>query len=314
MSPGRPINHALRIAVELAVMFALLLAIDYLLGRRDGFAHFQPSPYWLPVLIMAIGYGTWPALAAAALASAVWLSTNDVSADGRDYFAYMFDISLPPLLWYSAAVAIGEITNLRNLRIARLGARSQTAKRNMDRLINAFHALAQNNRILQMRIATDERMASETLILSARLRQETGLDRQSTLRALIAMISGTDDFTYYQLRSGLAWPVLFGDGCNRERTPLSADLLSALSSRRAIMHVAVPADRPLLADSGLIAIPVWSCDETALDGVLMLHHLPFSAIGSQLNADLAALATWLGQYMSDNGRLADLVVVRDRQL
>jgi hypothetical protein len=304
-------RRALRIAAELMAMLALLLAIDQLWGGRDGFAHFHPSPYWLPVLVMAIGYGTWPGLAAAILATAAWLWTNDVSPAGRDYFAYMFDISLPPLLWYSAAVVIGEVTNVRNHRIARLSARQQAGKRNMDRLIDAFHALAQNNRALQLRIATDEGIASEALTLAARLPQEAGLERQSTLRALIAMVSRSDDFTYYRVRSGLAWPVLFGDGCNRKRNPLPGDLVAALSSRRTIIHMATPADRPLLADAGLVAVPLYSHDGMSLDGVLVLHHLPFASMGSHLNADLTALAVWLGHYISDSNRLADLAIVRD---
>lgn len=106
-------RRTLRIAAELTAIFVLLVAIDKLFAARNGFAHFQPSPYWLPVLIMAISYGTWPGLAAAALATAAWLSMHDISPAGRDYFAYIFDISLPPLLWYSAAVVIGEVTNRR---------------------------------------------------------------------------------------------------------------------------------------------------------------------------------------------------------
>lgn len=299
-----------RIAAELTVMFTILLAIDQLWGARDGFASFQPSPYWLPVLIMAIGYGSWPGLAAAGIATLIWLATNGVRPGG-DYFATMFDLSLPPLLWYAAAVVIGEVTNVRNRRIARLTAIQRTGKRNMDRMADAFAGLARNNRTLQQRIATEDRTASEMLTLAARLPHVSGLERQALLRAMIAMLCRTDDFTCYHIRSDLAWPILFGDGCNRERAPLSHALVSALSAGGRILHAANPSDRAVLAGAGLVAVPLLSRDGGRLDGVLVLHHLPFASMGPHMIADLTALATWLAHATSDHQRLADFVVLRE---
>lgn len=311
--PDKGTRATLRIAAELAILFGTLLVIDQMFGARDGFASFQPNPYWLPVLVMAIGYGSWPGLAAAGIATLIWLTTNGVRPGG-DYFATMFDLSLPPLLWYAAAVVIGEVTNVRNRRIARLTRIGRTGKRNMDRLVDAFAGLAHSNRVLQQRIATEDRTASEILTLSARLPHATGLERQSLLRAMIAMLCRTDDFTCYRTRSDLAWPILFGDGCNRERAPLPAALVAALGAKGRILHAANPADRDLLAGTGLIAVPLLARDGRKLDGVLMLHHLPFASLGPHLIADLTALATWLAHATSDHNRLADFVVLRENSL
>ena len=47
----------------------MLVAIDRWLTGGTGFAQVQPNPYWLPVLAMALAYGTGPGVLAAALAA-----------------------------------------------------------------------------------------------------------------------------------------------------------------------------------------------------------------------------------------------------
>ncbi|MCE7796315.1 hypothetical protein LWE61_07030 [Sphingobium sufflavum] len=313
--PRATLRRAVRIGVELLVMIVLLLVIDRLWGGQDGFVGFQPNPYWLPVLVMAVTYGSWAGLAAAGAATLAWLATNGVDANRGDYFDYMFAISLPPLLWYTAAVILGEATDSRKRSIRRLTMGKQVAKRNMDRLIDAFHKLAQNNRVLQLRIATEDRTVSEALALAARLPHATGLERQGILRAMVTMACHSDNFTCYRLQSGRAWPVLFGDGCHQQQRPLPDALSAALRERRTIIHAAIPADRPLLSDVGLLAIPlVARGEEPRLEGVLILHHLPFATLGPHLNADMAALAGWLVSHVSDNSLLGDLAPLREQSV
>lgn len=309
-----PWRRMARIAAELAVMIGLLLAIDRIWGGQDGFAHLPVNPYWLPVLVMAVVYGSWAGLAAAGLATIAWLATNDIHPASADYFDTMFALSLPPLLWYTAAVVLGEVTDSRKRTIARLQSGQNVGKRNMDRLIDAFHALSQNNRVLQLRITTEERTVSEALTIAARLPHATGVERQSVLRAMVTVACRTGDFTCYRLQSGRAWPVLFGDDCNRGRKPLSAELLAVLRERRTIIHAANPVDRPLLLDIGVIALPLPAGEDGRLEGVLVLHHLPFASLGPHLNAELTALAGWLAGFVADTSLLGDLTVVREQSL
>jgi hypothetical protein len=46
-----------RIAAEIAISFAVLIALDWWLTGGTGFAYVQPNRYWLPVLLMARAAG-----------------------------------------------------------------------------------------------------------------------------------------------------------------------------------------------------------------------------------------------------------------
>lgn len=303
----------LRIAGELLAMVAVLFALDRLVGQANGFATLSVNPYWLPVLVMAVAYGCWAGLAAVVVTSAVWLlSLESSTAPGGDYFAHVFDLSLPPLLWYIAAAVIGEVTDLRMRRIDYFRKANQRARRNMGRLVGAFQQLTGNNRAMQLRIAAEERTVSAALALAARLPHVTGRDRQAVLRDMIAMGCHTEDFTCYRLQGAHVWPVLFGGESRRDHSPLSETLLDAIRNRRDIVHAARPGDRQLLSDLGLVAIPLPCGTTQPLEGMLVIHNLPLTAVGPHLTAELASLAAWLTPYMADNSLLGDMAAVRER--
>ncbi|CAH0355528.1 MAG: hypothetical protein WA085_01000 [Sphingobium sp.] len=304
--------RTVRILAELMAMVGLLLAVDQLWGGQNGFTHWQPNPYWVPVLVMAIVYGSWPGFTAAVLATLVWLATNDVSRTDTDYFTKVFDVSLLPMLWYTSAVIIGEVTDVRLRRIRRLELVRDIGSRNRDRIADAFQGLAQNNRVLQLGIATEQRTVSQALALAARLAHATGWERQSILRSMVTMACHSDNFTCYRLQAGRAWPVMFGDGCNGDRVPLLPALVNVLQERRAIIHAANALDRPLLADVGLVAVPILAPDEARLEGILVLHHMPFECLGPHLEAELIALAVWLRDFVADQSMLADFAVLLEK--
>ncbi|WP_198912797.1 hypothetical protein, partial [Streptococcus agalactiae] len=69
----------MRIALEFVALFGLLLLADHMVAGGTAFAGIQPNPYWLPVLVMALAYGTEAGLLAAFLASAIWLMRAQVA-------------------------------------------------------------------------------------------------------------------------------------------------------------------------------------------------------------------------------------------
>lgn len=296
------ISRIARIAAELAVGFGALVLIDRYIGHGNAFADIQPNPLWLPVLVMALAYGTLPALAAAGIASGLWLLHAGSGGAERDYLDHLLHLSLPPLLWFVAAVTIGEVTILRVGRYRLLDRRAGIAQRNVARLTDAFHRLARTNRALQVEVATDARTLGHIVATATRLSAVEPTERRAALAALIAMAARSEDFTCYRFAGaeGRAW--LRGASAMARPDILPDALALQVRRRGGAIHVGRRGDRVVLDGIGVIALPLAERDGGAVVGCLVIHGLPFTALGAHALAEMAEIGGWL----------APLIVARDR--
>ena len=294
-------RRPIRIAIEMALSFAILLALDWWLTGGTGFARVQPSPYWLPVLVMALAYGTGPGAIAAATASALWLGHAHAVGGERDYLDHLFHLSLPPLLWFVAAVAIGEVTILRTNRHIRLERRGRVARRNVARMTEAFDALSRTNRRLQVQIATESATLGHVIDTATRLSSTSPADRREAIVRLIALAARTEDFTCYRIVGDEARAWLRAAQAAVRRDVLPVALIERLLRRRGIVHVARRSDRAALEGVGVAAIPL--CDPVSNDmvGCLVLHALPFAALNASRVAELGEIGTCLTPLLADPG-------------
>ncbi|KQM65517.1 hypothetical protein ASE75_04440 [Sphingomonas sp. Leaf17] len=291
----------LRVALEMIVLFAGLALLDWTTTGGTGFAGVQPNPLWLPVLVMALAYGTGAGIAAAAIASVLWLGHVHGNGGERDYLDYLFHLSLPPLLWFVAAVAIGEVTMIRLARHRRLERREGTARRNVARLTEAFHRLSRTNRVLQVTISTEARTVGHAIATATRLASIDPVERRGAVAHLIAMATRTEDFTCYRIVDGTARAWLRGATPTGARDMLPADLVGWIRDRTGILHVARPSDRDRLDGVGVAAIPLRQADGQVV-GCLVLHTLPFTALTPHGIAEMTEVATWLTPLLADVAR------------
>ena len=307
-------RRPLRIACELAIGFGLLAAADLWLTGGSGFAGVQPNPYWVPVLVMALAYGTGPGVITAAIATALWLGHVHESGGERDYLDHLFHLSLPPLLWFVVAVAVGEVTTIRLNRHARLERRGRTAMRNVARMTEAFDGLSQTNRRLQVRIATDGATVGHVVDVAARLASPDAAVRRATIVALVALAARSDDFTCYRLVGGEARAWLRSDQATARRDVLPAALLDRLIRRRGLLHVARRGDRTALEGIGVVAVPLTEAASGILAGCLVLHSMPFAALDAGRVADLDEIAGWLTPLIADAGIGAPRMIDRSERV
>lgn len=298
-------QRPLRIAAEMAVAFAGLAVADWWLTGGTGFDAIQPNPIWLPVLAMALAYGAGAGLSAAALASAFWLFHAHDSGNG-DYLDQLFQLSLQPLLWSVAAVAIGEVTTIRTARHIRLQRRGDTAIRNVARLTEAFDRLSRTNRILQVQIAAEARTMGHVIATATRLSALDPAARREAIAQLIAMAMRTEDFTCYRIDHDEAKAWLRGAATTGQRDALPSVLIEAVRQRRGVVHVVRRSDRAALHGIGVAAIPL--IDPAASNpqigdivGCLVLHNLPFTALNAHRMAEMAEVGTWLAPLLAYAG-------------
>jgi hypothetical protein len=129
----------------------------------------------------------------------LWLLHAHENGGERDYLDHLFHLSLPPLLWFVAAVAIGEVTILRTNRHARLERRDRVARRNLARMTEAFDALSRTNRRLQVQIATESATLGHVIDTATRLSSADPADRREAIVRLTALAARTEDFTCYRI-------------------------------------------------------------------------------------------------------------------
>ncbi len=299
MAPTSPWRRRLRIAAEFVVLFGVLLLADRLLAGGTAFAGIQPNPYWLPVLIMALAYGTEAGLLAAFLASAIWLTRVQGALAPGDYLDRLLQLSLTPLLWFLVAALVGEVTTLRARRTERLTRDAAKASRNVDRLSQAYQQLAATNRALQVRIAVEAGTTGRIVALAADLSAPDASMRRTAVGELIAIAAGTTDFTCYRIdRDGSLRVWLRGTSATPRPDIVPTPLLTRIRTTRRTLCVVHADDRALLADIGVAAVPLVSAAGTAI-GCLIVHSLPFAALNTQSIAELTEIGGWLPRLLDD---------------
>ena len=289
-----------RIAAELGALFVALILLDRLFAGGTAFAAVAPNPLWVPVIAMALAYGTGTGVVAAALASAYWIRFAPLPHDG-DRLDWLFRLSLPPLLWFVAAGIIGEVTLARARRVAWLRRRSTAADRNLARLSEAIERLARTNRALQVRIVGDGATTGHIVATAARLASTDLAARRGAIGELVACSTGTDDFTcYLNAADGGARAWLRGAAVDPRPDALPNTLVAIRRKRSGILHVGRRADRVPLESLGVAAVPLTAHGE--MIGALVLHSLPFERLDAHGLATLTEIGGWLALLLAEAPR------------
>lgn len=293
-------RRGLRILGEIALAFGALALLDHLLTGGTGFADVRPSPYWIPVLVMALVYGTGAGVVAAATASAFWLVAAHGDGTERDYLDMLLHLSLPPLLWGIVAVAVGEATLVRKRRYSRAERRAAQATRDIGRLTDAHERLTRTNRALQRRVASDPRTMGHVVAVATRLAAKDAAERCAAIAQLIALAARSEDFTVYRIvgDGALVWlrgAAVQGHSPGRPDS-LSPAMVEALAGDDRIRHVARRADRTRLAGLGVAAVPLKG-ERGAVIGLLLFHTIPIEAFNAHRMAELTEIGGWLAPLM-----------------
>jgi polysaccharide biosynthesis protein PelD len=108
-APGLQILPPVSALIELAVMVLGLLFLEWSFPNLD-IVNLQPSPYWIPVLLLSLQYGTPSGSLAAIFAIAIYFTFGNFPEQGvgENEFTYRLRILVQPILWIAAAVFLGQ--------------------------------------------------------------------------------------------------------------------------------------------------------------------------------------------------------------
>src|SRR5687768_10613974 len=115
-SPSPWAEVPLSALLQLVGFFVVALVIDHTLLEGNRFAGIQPHPFWIPVILLSLQFGTHAGLLAVVTASACLLVGNlPEQMLSEDRFSYLLHLSTQPLLWLATALVIGKMRS-RQLR------------------------------------------------------------------------------------------------------------------------------------------------------------------------------------------------------
>lgn len=283
LSGARGMPTVLRMTAEMALLFGILLAIEHLLMPGRGFAEVEPHPYWIPVLAMAVCYGSGMGLAAAVVASALWFAAPH-EVRGGDHLEAMLSLSVLPMLWIIVALAAGELTTSRRETGDQHERRIAELEDDNRELGLAVEHLAETNRCLQIRIVTEEHTVGQAIADALDLVNADPAHKLHGVERLVALAAQTEDFTFYAAQGHRFVTRFRGLVANRP-DELHPDELAEL--------VGSPLTR---TQPGMLSLPVFAeDDEDSLVGLLVINDLPDSYLTASKIAELRHVAQSLSQ-------------------
>lgn len=123
---GLPVLPPLAALGELAVAFGLIYGLDRLFPQFNIF-EIEPHPFWFPLLLLSLQYGTVSGLVAAGVAIAASMSAGLPEAGiGENHFAYFLRVWGQPILWIAIALLVGQF------RMRQIAAKNELRRRNEE--------------------------------------------------------------------------------------------------------------------------------------------------------------------------------------
>lgn len=288
---------------ELLFFYAAALAFDYLVLQGNRYLEVAPNPFWIPVIVLTVQYGTSFGLLAA-IASTLVLYVGNVPPQqlNQDLYAYLFQLFVTPMLWLVSAVLLGAIRD-------RQVADRATLRRSLARARAQATAIADRyEKLKNAKREIEARLASQLRTVTSLYRGASALERltvQEVLDGFDDIFSAVMDAEAYSLflltseglevartvgwREGDRWQRFFGH---------DHVLLQAVIGQLDFAVVNEPNGERLLAGEGLMAGPVVDPQDQSLIGMIKVERVPFSQMDYESVDRFEIICSWVGAALS----------------
>lgn len=303
-SAGTPVRKPLlrRVALlEIIVFLGGALLIDQLLFDGTRFRDMQPHPFWIPVVLLSVQYGSRMGLVAAFACTVVFLFGNVperlLEQDLHQWFFIVFKL---PILWSVSAVIIGEIS------ARHIGARNQLSQdlneafQRESTLAGSFHTLNVIKERMEIRVAGQWRTVSKTLKAARSIEHLDPSKVLSRSQDLVENLLECEKFSIYLLREN-ALHCSFDRGWDdaededylrvfRAENPL----FTTVVGERRVLCISNPVDEGILGDQGVLAGPLIVPETGEFLGMLKIERLSFGQLSLNTVKDFEFLCEWIG--------------------
>lgn len=286
--------------IELALMLGGLLFIDHFFGNGDRFYNSQYHPFWVPVLVITVQYGSSEGILAAGLSTLALLFHNmPQHYAGEDLFMYKERISFTPLLWLCAAVILGEIS-MRHRNGRKEAEQTLIQSQKMEESIaRAYQIIEREKRSLERRIAglTNSPAQLMQAISQCDLKEPVKV-LQGANNLVQCLIHPMKHSLYLKNPLGLELVASHGWSAPEEFTTLytkDTPLFNHIVNLEKQLCVNISTEEKLLASQGILACPIrnpWHDQE--IIGMLKIESMDLWDLHTSTRAAFKLIADWIG--------------------
>lgn len=292
-----------RAFLELALVMGLIYLVCSLIPGVD-IATLEPSPFWVPVLLLSLQYGTVAGLLAAAMATLAYAFNGlPEQAIGENLFTFLLRIWALPILWIGVALVLGQF-RLRQIEVKqslkqRLGSRTSEA----ESLATYASALEARCHSLERKLTLMGPASGAAALDSLVAFSEASVDLPQALAAVCQQAFPESRLTVFIVAPSAldAIAVSAGEGVVPMPGPVPAHhpLYRAVVSERRALSVLRAEDEAALAGVAHAAQPILHPDTRRVVGLLCFEASDPAQLSEELNARLAMIARFIAPCLSE---------------
>jgi hypothetical protein len=300
--------------IELVVFLAGAALCQAFLLEPGALNSIKPHPFWVPVILISLQYGTGDGLAAVA-ASAItqWLLGWPARDPGQEYLVYTAVTMYEPVLWLGSAIVIGELRERQIGETRTLAAALEDSRREGD--VVARHLALTNERVrrLEVELAAVRPNQAQKLIdaLAAIQVFDPGDSSfREAMASVVQILLDADAFSLFELRdSALTEIVRIGAeaGAGKSRYLAGDPLHDCIVRTRAVLSILRREDSIVLRDEAILAAPIWSDRSGTALGMLRIEHMPAARLDLAAERSLSSICVCLSWALDRrlSGNVAD---------
>jgi polysaccharide biosynthesis protein PelD len=292
--------------IELFAFFLLLEIIDFIFFEGKRFWGVSPHPFWLPILVMTMQYGTNVGLLTATISAVILLLGNlPAQAMSQDLYAYIANIIVQPVLWFIVALILGEL-RMRHIRERdRLEYDLKDLEEKIYTITDAYHRLHEVKLSLEHRIATHMR---SVIYLYESAKAVESMDESEVYQnvgSLIKNIISPEKFSLYlqDTKNPEFMSLVSQEGwqeTDKFKTSFGPndDLYQSIVLRQNVLCIANPQDHKILGNEGVLAGPLFDKEAERVVGMLKIEQIPFLELTVTNVENFKILCDWLSVSIS----------------
>ena len=299
-----PVLPPLGAFIELAALLLAIALADALLPGLDV-ATLEPSPYWVPVLLLSLQYGSVAGLLAAGLAIALYAGGGlPEQLVEENHFTYLLRVWSLPILWIAVALVLGQF-RLRQIEIKqRLNDKYQKSAAEAANLAQYAAALERRCQGLERQITSNSAPAGLAALGALERVSATPMDLAQAL-----VLLSRDIFSGGRLSIFLVGPagLEFLGSSHGEAETARPDVVDAqhllfkaiVTEKKPVSALACADEEAALGSLGLAAVPLFHPETGRVIGMLKLDGAGASVASSKVCAHLAFVARFLASLAAE---------------
>lgn len=288
--------------VEIVCFFLILFVISLFFDTGVNYFNVCPHPFWLLVIFMASQYGTAEALLAAAISSLILILGPTPEKDVfQEHFEYIFQLAKTPILWFIAAVILGEL-RMRHIRERdRLKAIVLKAEVDKAKMADSYASLKIIKEKLEIHVATDAKTALAVISSFKELEDLSEEKLEKGILDLVKTLINPEKFSIYFVKDHA---LKFVSDCGWEseshykRTfDSTTPLFQAIVDSK--QHVFVHSHSKILEYEGVAAVPIIDVKKKIVYGMIKIEQISFTHFKSVNLKELQEIGELVGKAYSN---------------